>query len=138
MNAKYISFIKLSAIFMTAALTVFSSTLYARDKCDTAGASITISVSPGLKCKQGYDELYKETVSDNVFKAQKIVADVDHEVKTIKAGLKEEDLQQTYYEYISNDSIVNDKITIRNKKANHHNYTVDPTAKAVQSLGAVR
>lgn len=130
----------LTFIGLALTLVTFISPLHANDKCDAVTGIKTIAVSPSYECKTGYHELYKQSVSKNVFEAQNIANQVEQEVSVIRTGLKDEAGVQNYYEYISDDSSIDESatVTIRNKSNNQLNYALDPTAKAEQSVGAVR
>jgi len=88
--------------------------IYANDKCASDNTPKLGNAIP-IKCQAEYHELYKQSVSDKVFKASDVLDNVNSEIKTIKPILAEENRQIGLYEYISEDSEIDGRVKIRNK-----------------------
>jgi len=119
-------------------LVLVSGSSLAGDACESLSAIELAGPLPDLKCSNNSKELYKKSVSNAVFKAEKMRSGVDDKVAAVKSGLTEEYLQESFIELVSEDSKVSGRANIRNKTDRIFNYSLDPSSRAEQSIGAVR
>lgn len=129
-------------VFLRAALVltmvVAINPVLADDACKSLTAIELAAPVPELKCRDKKEDLYKRSVSDSVFTANEFGSSVDDKVAAVQSGLTEEHLQESYLEVVSEDSTVHGRVKLQNKSNNIVNYSLDPTGRAEQSIGAIR
>ena len=131
--------ISTTGVIMALMVGALNQLAVAGNDCEALSAIEMAAPVPSLKCYTADQDLYKESVPNAVFKAQEIRSDVDNKIAAVKSGLTEEHLQESYLEYVSEDSRVTGRANLRNKNTRIVNYSLDPaTSKAEQSIGAVR